>query len=305
MRAIVFEEFGGPEVLRFTRDAEAPHAGAGEVRVAVRAAGVNPIDYKIRRGWMEQMAPTALPSVPGTELAGVVDEVGEGVTGFVLGDEVVGWSATGAYAEYALAGTVVRKPTGLSWAEAAAIPVAGETSLRVLDALALGDGETLLLHGAAGAVGSVAAQLAVARGATVIGTASPANHEFVASLGATPVTYGEGLVDRVREAAPRGVDAVFDASGMGVLPDSIALRGGTADRVVTIADARAGEYGVAFSGGGTSPERKRAGLEENVRLAAGGALRLRVARTFALSEAARAQELSESGHAGGKLVLTP
>ncbi|MER8001885.1 NADP-dependent oxidoreductase [Streptomyces sp. NPDC095613] len=305
MRAIVFEEFGGPEVLRFTQDAEAPHAGAGEVRVAVRAAGVNPIDYKIRRGWMEQMAPTPLPSVPGTELAGVVDEVGEGVTGFVLGDEVVGWSATGAYAEYALAGTVVRKPTGLSWAEAAAIPVAGETSLRVLDALALGDGETLLLHGAAGAVGSVAAQLAVARGATVIGTASPANHEFVASLGATPVTYGEGLVDRVREAAPRGVDAVFDASGMGVLPDSIALRGGTADRVVTIADARAGEYGVAFSGGGTSPERKRAGLEENVRLAAGGALRLRVARTFALSEAARAQELSESGHAGGKLVLTP
>ncbi|WP_329066915.1 NADP-dependent oxidoreductase [Streptomyces sp. NBC_01429] len=304
MRAIVFHEFGGPEVLR-AEDVTEPHAGPGEVRVAVRAAGVNPMDWKIRRGWMEQLSPTTLPAVPGVEFAGVVDEIGEGVTGVAVGDDVLGWSATGAYAQYALAGTVVAKPPALGWAEAAAIPVAGETAARVLGQLAVRDGETLLLHGAAGGVGALAVQLAVARGVTVIGTASPANQDYVRSLGAVPVVYGDGLVERVRAVAPEGVDAVFDAAGKGALPDSIELRGGTTDRIVTIADMSAGELGVVFSSGGTTAEEKRAGLAENARLAAEGALRVQVARTFSLAEAAAAQETSEDGHAGGKLVITP
>ncbi|MEV6423808.1 NADP-dependent oxidoreductase [Streptomyces sp. NPDC051662] len=307
MQAIVFEEFGGPDVLHVKEITE-PHAGPGEIRVAVKAAGVNPMDYKIRHGWMEGAFATSLPAVPGLEIAGVVDEVGAGVTDVAVGDGVLGWSTTGAYAQYALAGTAVPKPDSLGWAEAAAIPVAGETAARVLDELALREGETLLLHGAAGAVGSMAAQLATARGAIVIGTASPANHEYVRSLGAIPVTYGDGLVERVRSVAPQGVDAVFDTAGKGALPDSIELRGGTTDRIVTIADPAAAELGVAFSSGGSgssTPERKRAGLAENARLAAEGALRLRIAGTFPLAEAAQAQQTSEDGHANGKLVITP
>ncbi|MFC9649520.1 NADP-dependent oxidoreductase [Streptomyces sp. NPDC056937] len=307
MQAIVFEEFGGPDVLHVKEIAE-PHAGPGEIRVVVKAAGVNPMDYKIRHGWMEQVFPTRLPAVPGQEIAGVVDEIGAGVTGVAVGDDVLGWSTTGAYAQYALAETVVPKPASLGWAEAAAVPVAGETAARVLDELALRDGETLLLHGAAGAVGSVAAQLATARGAIVIGTASPANHEYVRSLGAIPVTYGDGLVERVRSVAPQGVDAVFDAAGMGALPDSIELRGGTTDRIVTIADPAAAGLGVTFSSGMSGDalaERKRAGLAENARLAAEGALRLRIAGTFPLAEAAQAQQTSEEGHARGKLVIAP
>ncbi|MFJ1579257.1 NADP-dependent oxidoreductase [Streptomyces sp. NPDC088147] len=307
MQAIVFEEFGGPDVLHVKEIAE-PHAGPGEIRVAVKAAGVNPMDYKIRHGWMGQVFATPLPAVPGQEIAGVVDEIGAGVTDIAVGDDVLGWSTTGAYAQYALAETVVRKPASLGWAEAAALPVAGETAARVLDELALREGETLLLHGAAGAVGSVAAQLATARGAIVIGTASPANHEYVRSLGAIPVTYGDGLVERVRSVAPQGVDAVFDAAGMGALPDSIELRGGTTDRIVTIADQAAAELGVPFSAGmsgGAVAGRKHAGLAENARLAAEGALRLRIAGTYPLAEAAQAQQTSEEGHARGKLVIMP
>ncbi|MFJ1750979.1 NADP-dependent oxidoreductase [Streptomyces sp. NPDC088116] len=303
MQAIVFEEFGGPDVLH-VKEVEEPHPGPGQIRVAVRAAGVNPLDYKIRRGWMEQAFATPLPAIPGLEFAGVVDERGEGVTEVAVGDEVLGWTATGAYAPYALAETLVPKPAALGWDEAAAIPVAGETARRVLDELAVRDGETLLVHGAAGSVGSMAVQLAVARGTTVIGTAAPANHEYVRSLGAIPVAYGDGLVGRVRAAAPQGVDAVFDVAGKGALPDSIELRGGTTDRIITIADPDAGKYGVPYSSG-TSLEKKRAGLAENVRLAAEGALRLNIARVFPLADAAEAHAISEGGHAGGKLVITP
>lgn len=206
------------------------------------------MDYKIRYGWMEEVFPTPLPAVPGLELAGIVDEVGEGVTGAAVGDEVLGWSTTGAYAQYALAESFARKPADLGWAEAAALPVATETAQRVLDLLGVQAGETLLLHGAAGAVGSAATQLAVAAGATVVGTASPAGHEYLRELGALPVAYGDGLAERVRAAAPQGVDAVFDTAGKGVLPLSIELRGGTTERIVTIADSAAAAHGVTFSG---------------------------------------------------------
>ncbi|ANZ39400.1 NADPH:quinone reductase [Lentzea guizhouensis] len=299
MKAITYTEFGGPEVLRL-QEVEEPHAGPGQVRLKVVAAAVNPLDHKIRNGWMPPMTPP-FPVTPGLEAAGVVDEVGEGVTGVSVGDEVLGWTVTGAYAEYALAGEFAHKPEGLDWDTAAALPTAVETSVRVLEALEVRSGDTLLLHGAAGVVGAVAVQLAVAAGATVIGTASPANHDYLRSLGATPVAYGTGLADRVREVAPNGVDAVFDAAGQGDLPVSVELRGGT-DRIITIADARAGELGVTFSGGG-APFGARLG--EYARLAADGKLAVRIADTLPLADAAKAQELSASGHAAGKILLRP
>lgn len=292
MKAIVFDSFGGPEVLQI-KDVEIPSPGPGQVRLRVRAAGVNQLDHKIRDGAMQQVFPTTFPATPGLEAAGVIDEIGPGVTGLAVGDEVLAFTDTGAYAEYALATVVAPKPAGLSWDEAAALPVAGETSQRVLDQLAVKDGETLLVHGAAGAVGGVAVQLAVAAGVTVVGTAAPGNHEYLRSLGVVPVAYGEGLVGRVRAVAPQGVDAVFDAAGRGALPDSIELRGGTTDRIVTIADSAAASLGVAFSAGGAP------------RIVVPDGLRITVAQTFPLAEAGRAQEQSATGHTRGKLVLLP
>ncbi|WP_432753112.1 NADP-dependent oxidoreductase [Streptomyces sp. JL2001] len=305
MEAIVYEEFGGADVLRHETGVAVPEPGPGEVRVAVAAAGVNPVDHKRRRGWVEQFYPTTFPAVPGLEFAGTVDALGEGVTGVAVGDEVLGWTKTGAYAQYALADLFVPKPAGLSWEQAASLPVAGETAQRVLDLLGVREGETLLLHGAAGAVGSMAVQLAVASGVTVIGTASERNHAHLRSLGAVPVTYGEGLADRVRAAAPQGVDAVFDAAGHDTLPVSIELMGGEKERIVTIAAVDAAEHGIVFSGLSAAPDVVRAGLTAQAGLAVAGSLRVTVAESFPLKEAARAQELSESGHVRGKLVLRP
>ncbi|MEV5972938.1 NADP-dependent oxidoreductase [Streptomyces sp. NPDC051921] len=305
MEAIVYEEFGGPEVLRHEAGVAVPQPGPGEVRVKVAAVGVNPVDWKRRYGWVEAFYPTTFPAVPGLEFAGTVDALGEGVTELNVGDEVFGWTKTGAYAEYAIADVVARKPEALSWERAASIPVAGETARRVLDLLGVERGETLLLHGAAGAVGAVAAQLAAAAGVTVIGTASERNHAFLRELGVTPVTYGEGLADRVREAAPQGVDAVFDAAGHDTLPVSIELLGGDTSRIVTIAATDAAERGVVFSGVTVEAATAREWLDGLAALAVEGRLRLDVADTFPLKEAARAQELSEAGHARGKLVLLP
>lgn len=305
MRAVVYEEFGGPEVLRVVDVAE-PHAGPGQVRVRVQVAGVNPVDFKARRGWTQGFMDVAFPATPGMEVGGVVDEVGAGAE-FAIGAEVVGWSAGGfgAYAEHAIVGTVAHKPAGLSWEEAVGVPIAGETAQRVLDELQVKDGETLLLHGAAGAVGSLAAQLAVRAGVTVIGTASPANHDFLRGLGVIPIEYGDGLLDRVRAAAPQGIDAVYDTAGHGGLQESIELRGGT-DRVITIADFQAGELGVAVSVGPTAtPKEVQATLANQLQAAADGKLEVRIAETFALADAAKAQELSESGHAPGKIVVRP
>ncbi|MET8983120.1 NADP-dependent oxidoreductase [Streptomyces sp. NPDC004539] len=312
MKAVVYSEYGGSEVLRFA-EVEEPHAGPGQVRLRVMAAGVNPIDYKIRYGWLHQMFPMAFPAVPGGEVAGVVDEVGEGVTGVAVGDEVLGFNIapdfpvagiTGAYAQYALARAedVGPKPAGLGWETAAALPVAVETSDRVLDLLKVTAGETLLLHGAAGVVGSVGVQLAVRRGVTVIGTASEANHDFLRSLGAVPVTYGDGVVDRVRAAAPQGVDAVYDA-GVDALEISMELRGGTTDRIVTIHDTRALELGITMSTGPRPGFGAR--LAEYAREAAEGRLTVRIDRGLPLAEAALAHRLSEAGHPRGKLVLLP
>jgi NADPH:quinone reductase-like Zn-dependent oxidoreductase len=266
----------------------------------VKAAGVNALDGKIRSGMLEAVYPTTFPAVPGGELAGVVDALGEGVTDVQVGDGVLGWSDTGSYAEYALATTVAPKPAGLEWQDAAALPVASETAERVLNLLGVGAGETVLMHGASGGVGTLAVQLATARGAKVIATAGPANQDYLTSLGATATVYGEGLVERVRALAPDGVDAVFDLAGKGALEDSITLLGGT-ERIVTIADFRAQQLGITFASGPAEASADR--LAAVAQDAAAGKL-VTTVTAYPLDQAAAAQEVSDTGHVRGKLVIT-
>ena len=296
MQAVRFDAFGGPEVLH-VEEVEEPHAGPGQIRVAVRAAGVNPFDWKVRQG----MVGGELPKVPGLEVAGVVDEVGEGVGDAAVGDEVFGWSIGGGAADYALMSDFARKPADMSWEMAAGLPVGAETAVRVLDELGVAGGQTVLINGAAGGVGTAAVQFALARGVRVIGTASEGNHGFLRELGAEPTTYGDGLVERVRELAPEGVDRAFDTAGKGELPDLIAVTG-TPDHVITIADFSAKEHGVRVSTGG---ERAVRALGQAAELYEAGRFTLPVAETFPFERAADAHRLSEGGHVRGKLVLTP
>ena len=300
MEAIVFEKFGGPEVLQLSQ-IEEPHAGPGQIRIAVRAVGVNPLDYKIRNGWLADAFPTPFPAIPGGEASGIVDEIGEGVTGVAVGDEVFGLTTGGSYAQYTLSSVFAAKPADVDWITAAALPVAGVTARRDLDLLDVSAADTLLIHGAAGAVGTVAVQLAAARGATVIGTASPANHDYLRVLGAIPVAYGDGLVDRVREIAPQGIDAVYDIAGQSALPDSITLRGGTTDRILTIADYSGPSLGITLSM--AVPPGAAGVLAELAEQVAAGKLRVTIAADLPLAEAAKAMEYSQTGHARGKIVL--
>ena len=300
MMAIQYRQFGGPEVLELVELPD-PHPAPGQVRVAVRAAGVNPIDWKLRRG----MRGGELPQTTGGEVAGVVDELGDGVTDVAVGDNVFGFAAAGGgAAELALSAEYAPIPSSLDFAEAAGLPVAVETAVRTLDLLGAVAGSTLVINGAAGAVGSAAVQIAIARGARVIGTASPGNHEYLRSLGAEPTTYGDGLVERVRVLAPDGVDAALDAAGGGALPALVELAGGP-EHVVTIADYAGAEVtGVRFSGG-ADPATVRAlhALKDIGELIEAGRFTLRVAQTFPLDQIADAHRLSETGHARGKLVL--
>ena len=299
MKAIVLHTIGGPEVLH-TAQIPVPDPGPGQIRVRVLAAAVNGIDGKIRAGIM----PGAdLPAVLGIEVAGTVDALGAGVTDVVVGDTVAGWAdaPAGGYAELALASTYARVPDGLDPVDAVTVPVAGETAQRVLSELAVQPGETLLVHGASGSVGEMATQLAVAAGVRVVGTASAENQARVAALGATPTTYGAGIVERVRALAPQGVDAVLDTTGRGVLPDSVALRGGTT-RIVTIADPAAFTLGVTFS---SVSRRSAAALADLLGRRARGELTTTTGGVFRLEDAARAAELNDAGRAGGKLVLVP
>jgi NADPH:quinone reductase-like Zn-dependent oxidoreductase len=298
MKAIQFTEFGGPEVLKVV-DLPEPHPANGQIRVKVRAVGINPIDWKVRSGMMGG----DLPKVTGQEVSGVVDEIGEGVTGVAEGDEVFGPAAGGdAAAEYALLENYARIPASLDFAGAAALPVAVETAARTLDLLDVGDGQTVLVNGAAGAVGIATVQLARERGARVIGTASPGNHDYLRSSGAEPTTYGDGLVDRVRALAPDGVDRAIDAAGGGALPALVELAGGP-EHVVTIADYQgAQETGVAMTGGPGSVRAWYA-LSQAAELIRAGRFSLPVAETFPLERIAEAHALSETGHVRGKLVL--
>ncbi|MER5971137.1 NADP-dependent oxidoreductase [Streptomyces sp. NPDC002055] len=298
--AITFSAYGAPDVLQLSAVAT-PEPGPGQVRIRVRAASVNPLDMKIRSGLMAGKVPAHFPVTPGLDAAGVVDAVGEGAEAAV-GDEVLGATAGGSYSEYALLDRAVAKPAALSWEVAAALVTVGRTAFRVLGEMGVQAGGTLLIHGAAGSVGAIAVQLAVARGITVIGTVGEHDVERLTALGATAVRYGDGWTERVRAAAPQGVDAVLDASGAGVLADSVALTGDSA-RVLTIADLSAAQHGVRFSAG--AADQAGDPLPELVRMAADGTLTVPVWRTYPLADAARAHTDLEARRNRGKAVLLP
>lgn len=306
VKAIQFAEYGGSEVLKVV-DVEEPHAGPGQIRVAVRAAGVNAFDWKFRRGDLAAFMRVDFPTGVGLDASGVVDEVGDGVKGVAVGDEVFGGipledAATRAAAQYAVLAEWSKKPKSLSFEEAAGYPMSTEAARRALNVLPLESGQTLLINGAAGGVGLAAVQFALAGGATVIGTASEGHHGYLRSLGAIPTTYGPGLVERVRELAPGGVDVAFDAVGFGVLPELIELTGSAA-KVITIADDRAADYGVRFSGG-MGPDRSSGARAEAAALFEQGKFRLPVAETFSLDNISAAHAKSEQGHVLGKFVVT-
>lgn len=306
-KSIAFTEYGSTDVLHL-QETPTPEPGPGQVRIAVRAAGVNLLDSKIRAGYMQQVFPVEFPHVPGIEASGLIEAVGAGVEGLTVGDSVFGPTVTGAYAEQALAHAdkVTLKPGPLSWEQAASLPVAAETAYRALEFLQLKPGETVLIHNAAGGVGTIAVQLAVARGVKVVGTAGEANHAYLRSLGALPVQYGDGLAERVRAAAPGGVDAALEAAGQeDALAASVELTGG-ADRVIAIADpVAAGKLGVRFTSGGADEYRGAPAFEEALALFAAGKLSVAVHATYPLTEAAAAQNASEAGHLTGKIVILP
>ena len=299
-----FAEYGDPDVLRII-DVPAPTAGQGQVRVAVRAAGVNPIDAKTVEGLMRNAIALTLPAGVGADVSGVVDQVGPGVSEFAVGDEVLGSSVTPSFAEYALAEptSLVRKPHDIAWDVAGSLAGAGGTAYAVLKQLRVKAGETLLIHGAAGGVGTFAVQLAAAQGVTVIGTASERNHDYLRSIGAIPVTYGDGLLERVRSVAPQGVDAVLDASGRGEIPVSIQLTG-TPERVLTLVAFDAADTGIQIHIGGGGSDLGDA-LREIVGLIEQRRLTVSISRTFPLTEIASALKTSSAGHVTGKIVILP
>jgi NADPH:quinone reductase-like Zn-dependent oxidoreductase len=279
-------------------EAPEPHPGPGEVRVVVHATSINPMDWKIRQGYMKDMMPLELPWIPGLDAAGVVDEIGPGVSGVRLGDAVFGLGS-GTSAEFAILSSWAPKPSSVDWAEAAGLGVAGETTVRAFGLLGIRSGQTLLIDGAAGGVGSVAVQVAVARGIRVIGTASERNDTFLRDLGAIPVRYGDGLVDRVEKLAPGGIDAVFDVVGATPITELTSLVGDPA-QVVSIANFGAAEAGARITTGGEGDPS--AALQEVADLAAAGKLKIEV-RTFPLADISEAHDLSQNGHVRGKLVL--
>jgi NADPH:quinone reductase-like Zn-dependent oxidoreductase len=297
MKAVRFSRFGGPEVLEIV-DLPDPHPGPGQVRIAVRAAGVNASDWKKRHGLMDQ----ELPQTMGYEAAGVVDELGETVRNVAIGDRVFGFSPDGgAQAELAVLSDYAPIPPTLDFAGAAALPSVIETAARALDQLGVKSGSTVLINGASGSVGGAAVQLAVARGARVIGTGSPATHDFLRSLGAEPIAYGDGMAGRARALAPGGVDLALDVAGSGVLPELIELTGNS-EHVITIADfAGAQQYGVRFSQGDSG--RATYVLAQIGDLIESGQFALPVGQTFPLTEVAEAHRVGEAGHMRGKLVL--
>jgi NADPH:quinone reductase-like Zn-dependent oxidoreductase len=301
--SVQFSEYGNTDVLRVV-DLPALSPDPGQVRIAVRAAGINPIDWKTMQGLMLEEFTLTLPAGLGSDLAGVVDQVGAEVSEFHVGDEVMGASLTPSFAESALAdpASLIKKPAAIEWELAGSVAGAGATAYAVLNKLGVHDGDTLLIHAAAGGVGTFAVQLAVARGARVIGTASQSNFDYLRSMGAEPVAYGDGLVDRVRAIAPRGVDAVLDASGRGEIPLSIELAGGP-ERVLTLVAFDAAPTGIQIHIGGPGSELGTA-LQQIATLIEHGRLTVPW-RSYPLAQTAAALEASQSGHLHGKIVIVP
>ncbi|MFD9884708.1 NADP-dependent oxidoreductase [Streptomyces alboflavus] len=299
MRAARYHQYGGVETLVVERVPD-PHAGPGEIRVRVAAAGVNPVDWKVRSGAVREVLPVDLPAIPGREAVGVVDEIGAGVRGVGVGDRVFGLGGvTGATAELAVLSAWAHAPAAWTDEEAAGAALASVTAMGGLKVLGPLRGRTLLIEGAAGGVGSAAVEIAVARGATVIGTASQRNHAFLTSLGAVPTTYGTGLAERLAALAPDGVDVVLDTAASGSLADLVAIVGDPA-RVSTIADhANAQRLGVWVA----NAENDSTLLAEAGELGGEGRYTPRVERTYPIEQIAEAHAYAERGHTRGKIVV--
>ena len=300
MRALQFRQYGGPEVLEWG-DAPDPHAGPGQIRIAVRAASVNPVDWKAYTGALSGGQPMAGTGYLGYDAAGVVDEVGEGVTGVSVGDDVFG-RGRNSQAEYAVLDSWAAKPSSIDWAVAAGAGTAGETSERGLRLLDVKAGDTIFVDGGAGGVGAVAVQMALARGARVIASSSDANLDYLREIGATPVRYGEGMVERVRTAAGGQVDAVFDVVGKTPVDDLISLAPAPS-RVLTIANFAAGQAGALVTGGGADSRPMQA-MALIADLLAQNKVVIKV-QTFPFDRAGEAYRISQSGHVRGKLILIP
>ncbi|KQY60183.1 alcohol dehydrogenase [Aeromicrobium sp. Root495] len=306
MKAVTYAAFGGPEVLTIS-DVPEPHVGPDTLVVRVKAVGLNPVDYKIREGYLEGLIDTHLPAVPAWDVAGVVEQVGLDTPEFAVGDEVLAYARKdvvqgGTLAELVAVPvrTLAHKPAGVSFEEAAALPLAGLTALATVRRSGLGEGSTVLVHAAAGGVGSFATQLAVRAGARVVGTASEGNHEYLRSLGAEPVEYGDGLVEAAKAIAPEGFDAIIDLVGgdaLDTVPELL-RDGGT---VVSITDARARDE---FGGQYVWVRPSADDLAELVGLVESGDLTVEVAETFELERATDAFRLLEEGHVRGKVVVT-
>src|SRR4051794_9540510 len=292
--------YGPPDVLEW-EDVPMPEPSATEIRIKVRVSGVGPTDLKIRRGDVRAVFPLPDPAVLGFETAGTVDAVGSEVSDVAVGDEVAALlPSLGGYGEYALAAAWTRKPPQVSWDDAGALPASVEAAVGVLRQLGGAESETLLILGAGGSVGIIAAQLAIRQGLNVIGAVGPRDEALTRELGATPVLYGSDLLANVREVTDR-VDATFDAAGKGGLQDAITLTGG-ADRVITLADERAAELGVRLSA--PTPDRAPDAVDIGMQLLASGELRLRSQQSVPMSQAAEAHRLLGEGHVHHKLLLT-
>ncbi|WP_282795468.1 NADP-dependent oxidoreductase [Streptomyces sp. CC224B] len=306
MKAISYKAYGGPEVLEYGEMPD-PKVGPDSVLVKVRAAAVNPVDYKCRQGHLDGILDAVFPVIPGWDVAGVVVQPGAAAPEFTVGDEVIGYVredflSRGTFAEYVAAPvrTLARKPRNLGFEEAAGLPLAGLTAYQVVrGALAVREGDVVLVHAAAGGVGSFAVQLARHAGARVIGTAGERNHAYLRELGAEPVTYGDGLADRVRALAPDGVDAAFDTIGGDTLRLSAALLA-PGGRLASVADGA-----VLGLGGRYCFVRPDADdLHHLSELAEQGVVTVHVDATFPLERAAEAHRLSEEGRTRGKIVVT-
>ncbi len=300
MFALQFTEYGGPEVISLG-EAPEPHAGPGQIRIVVRAAGVNPMDWKIRSGMLAQGKPLERVAYQGFDAAGVVDEVGEGVTDVAVGDDVFG-QGQNTQAEYAVLTSWVRKPASVDWAVAAAAGVVVETSERVLRLLGVREGTKLFIDGGAGGVGSTATQFAKARGAMVIASASEANQDYLREIGAIPVVYGDGMIERVRALQIGKVDAVLDTVGKTPIDDLISLTT-EPSQVVSTANFGAAASGARVTGGGADSQPKKA-LAEAAELLEQSKLVIKI-QTFPFDRAAEAYQISQDGHVRGKLVLVP
>jgi NADPH:quinone reductase-like Zn-dependent oxidoreductase len=305
-RAVRYDQFGGIDVLRVD-EVERPIPEAGQVLVRVKAAGINPSEAAIRTGAVSELFPSTFPSGQGSDLAGVIDEVGPGVGGFSPGDEVIGFTQQRAsHAELVLveAGDLTRKPEKVPWEVAGGLYVVGVTAWGAVHAVPPAEGETVVVSGAAGGVGSLAVQLARRTGATVIGLASEGNHEWLRSHGVIPVAYGDGVEGRIRAAAPGGADAFIDTHGGGYVELALAL-GVAADRIDTIADfAAAGKYGVKTDGG-TAAGPGALVLAELAGLIADGYLEMPIANVYPLAQVREAYTELERRHTRGKIVLRP